>query len=488
MTERVPQLVPPHRIEALATLPLFHKLQGRKVVLAGENDGAVWKAELLAAAGADVLVLAGAAASKFENVASNPPAGRVTVIDRRWKPQDLQGAALAVAAVDNDDEARQFVSAARAAGAVVNLIDRPEFCDVQFATIVNRSPLLVAISTDGAAPVFGQAIRQRIEQILPRGLQAWAQAAKAWRPEIAAAKLDFPVRRHFWARFAHLALSRGDRPPTDADSALILKELHSHRDQPPAGRVVLVGAGPGDPDLLTIKALRALQLADVILYDDLVSPDVLELARREAKRIAVGKIGHGRSCKQDDINEMLVDLARQGQYVVRLKGGDPLIFARATEEIEIAREAGIAVDIIPGISAAQGAAASMGISLSERSVARRIQFVTAHDRDGKLPGDIAWAAIADPAVTTVVYMPRKTLAEFRDCAIASGLSPSTPAAAVWNATMPDEKRISGVIAELPEQLSGLPQQGPVLVIIGGVVRPLQSGDSCMQVEGFTSAE
>lgn len=474
MNGRNPEIVAPHRIEALATLPLFHKLQGRKVVLAGRNDGAVWKAELLAAAGADLHVFAGEAVEKFQSLAKNPPAGRITVVGRTWQPHDLQDAALAVAAVENHAEAEQFAAAARTAGAVVNIIDRPQFCDVQFATIVNRSPLVVAISTDGGAPVFGQAIRQRIEQILPRGLQKWAAAAQAWRPRVAEADLDFPVRRHFWAKFSQLALRRADHAPTEADRAAILQELQQARDNPPEGRIVLVGAGPGDPDLLTIKALRALQQADVILYDDLVSAGVLELARREAKRIAVGKIGHGRSCNQDDINAMLVSFAQQGQYVVRLKGGDPLIFARAAEEIEAANQAGIAIDMIPGISAAQGAAASLGISLSERTIARRIQFITAHDRHGKLPDDIVWAAVADPHVTTIVYMPRKTLAEFRNRAISAGLSPETPAVAIQNATLPDEVRLIAPIAALPETLSELQTQGPVLVMIGAVVRSASS--------------
>jgi uroporphyrin-III C-methyltransferase/precorrin-2 dehydrogenase/sirohydrochlorin ferrochelatase len=462
MTDRTPETLPP-RIAPLATLPLFHRIAGRKAVVAGGSQGALWKAELLLAAGAEVLVLAGhdAAAKLFEGLA-----GPLTVLSRAWAPADLAGAVLALADLSERAEAERFVAAAHAAGAVAGLIDHAELGDVQFGTIVNRSPVVLAISTDGGAPMLGQSIRTRIEAILPRGLSQWAGAAKAWRPRVKQALASFAERRAFWERFVRRAWSDADRTPAETDFASLL----AFAPEAAKGSVTLVGAGPGDPDLLTLKAVRALQAATVILYDDLVGPDVLELARREAKRIAVGKKGHGPSCKQSDINDRIVALACAGETVVRLKGGDPTIFGRATEEIAACRAAGIPVSVVPGISAAQGAAAALGISLTERREARRVQFVTGHGADGKLPCDIDWDAIADEGATTVVYMPRRTLAGFVEVAIAHGLDPATPALAIASATLPDQAEVAGTLAGIAALAQTLPAGAPVTVIIGRVAR------------------
>lgn len=430
----------PARIEAIATLPLFHRLDGRKALVVGDSAGADWKAELLAAAGAKVV--------------------RVT----NWTRADLQGAAIAVADLP-ESEAGDFAAAARAAGAVVNVIDKPDFSDVQFGTIVNRSPVVIGISTDGGSPMLGQSIRARIEGVLPLGLSGWARAAKGWRSRLRTRLADFGDRRRFWERFVAAAWNQPDQVPADSDFEALLAASPEA-----AGRVILVGAGPGDPELLTLKAVRALQSATIILYDNLVGPEVLELARREARRIAVGKSGNGPSCKQQDINDQMVELARSGEIVVRLKGGDPLVFGRATEEIAACRAAGVEVAVIPGISAAQGAAASLLFSLTERRHARRVQYVTGHGADGQLPRDIDWASIADRKATTVLYMPKKTLAEFVRKAIAGGLDPQTPAIAIASATLPDETHIGGRIADLPARAADLPAGAPALVVVGWVAR------------------
>jgi uroporphyrin-III C-methyltransferase / precorrin-2 dehydrogenase / sirohydrochlorin ferrochelatase len=429
------------RIAPLPNLPLFHKLEGRKAVVVGSSDGAVWKAELLAAAGANV---------------SRPDV---------WTPSDFDGAAIAVADLPDRKEALRFVAAAHAAGAVVNVIDQTDLCDVTFGTIVNRSPIVVGISTDGATPVLGQSIRARIEGVLPLGLSGWAKVAKAWRPRLKRQVAGFGDRRAFWQRFAAKAWAEPDRPPQDSDFDALIALAPAN-----TGRVTLVGAGPGDPELLTLKAVRALQSATVILYDHLIGPDVLELARREARRVPVGKSGHGPSCKQSDINEMIVELARAGENVVRLKGGDPLIFGRATEEIEACRIAGAEVSVIPGISAAQGAGASLLLSLTERRYARRLQFVTGHGADGKLPSDIDWISVADRKVTTVLYMPRKTLGEFVHSALRKGLNPETPAIAIASATLPEENYLAATVAQIESLACDLPPGAPVTVIIGWVTR------------------
>ena len=435
----------PARIGTLPNLPVFHKLAGRKVVVVGGSDVALWKRELAAAAGAEIVHLTDG-----------------------WTPADLEGAALAFADMPDRDEALRFIAAARAAGAPVNIIDQTDLCDFQVGTIVNRNPVVLAISTDGAAPMLGQSIRTRIESILPLGLSAWAKAAQEWRPRVKTAIADFGARRGFWQRFTDAAWRNIDRAPADADFDALVADTPASR----VGSVTLVGAGPGDPELLTLKAVRALQNATVILYDQLVTPEVLELARREAKRLAVGKTGHGPSCSQSEINRRIVELALAGETVVRLKGGDPLIFGRATEEIDACKAAGVAVSIVPGISAAQGAAASLGISLTERNTARRIQFVTGHGADGKLPSDIDWGAMADRKATTVLYMPRKTLGEFVRKALAKGLDPATPAVAVANASRPDEARIAGTIATIDDLAQALTPGAPVTVLIGWVARDL----------------
>jgi uroporphyrin-III C-methyltransferase/precorrin-2 dehydrogenase/sirohydrochlorin ferrochelatase len=438
MSLRAP-LDTPARIAPLPNMPVFHRLQGRKVVVVGDSEGADWKAELLAAAGADVLHLADG-----------------------WSPDDLRGAALAIADLPDPEP---FVAAARAHRVPVNIVDRTELCDFLFGTIVNRAPVVIAISTDGAAPMLGQSIRARIESVLPLGLSAWARAAQVWRPRLKRRFADFGARKAFWKRFTETAWQQVNRPPVDAD----FDRLAAGVPAQVRGSVTLVGAGPGDPELLTLKAVRALQTATIILYDDLVGPEILELARREAKRIAVGKAGHGPSCNQAEINARVVALARAGETVVRLKGGDPLIFGRATEEIDACRAAGIEVSIVPGISAAQGAAAALGFSLTERTRARRIQFVTGHDASGRLPADLNWGALVDREATTLLYMPRKTLAEFARKAIAKGLDPATPAVAVASATLPGQTEAAAPIAELAAAAAALPP-GPVIVIIGWVAR------------------
>jgi uroporphyrin-III C-methyltransferase/precorrin-2 dehydrogenase/sirohydrochlorin ferrochelatase len=304
--------------------------------------------------------------------------------------------------------------------------------------------------------------------VLPLGLSSWAEAAKAWRPLLKRRLADFGARRAFWKRFTETAWTNVDRVPGEADFNALMEGLPQRAE----GSVTLVGAGPGDPELLTLKAVRALQNATVILYDDLVGAEILELARREAKRVAVGKTGHGPSVPQAEINARIVALARAGETVVRLKGGDPLIFGRATEEIDACRAAGISVSLVPGISAAQGAAASLGISLTERTRARRIQYVTGHATDGELPSDLDWSAVADRRATTIIYMPRKTLREFVRKALGRGLDPATPAVAIASATRPSETTVCGTVSDIAALAETLPAGAPVTVILGWVARDL----------------
>jgi uroporphyrin-III C-methyltransferase / precorrin-2 dehydrogenase / sirohydrochlorin ferrochelatase len=461
---RAPAPLRSARMGALARLPAFFALEDKRAIVAGGTQAAAWKAELLSAAGARVEVFAPAPGEEFLALAADPPRGAIAIHERAWVNDDFAGAAIAVADCADDAEAADFAAAARAAGVPVNVIDRPAFCDFSFGAIVNRSPLVIGISTDGASPVFGQAVRAKIEALIPKGFAGWAEAARAWRPRVQALALPFRGRRGFWERFADRAVAAPNAAPADSELDDLLKPAAGQN----AGAVVLVGAGPGDPELLTLRALRALQSADVILFDDLVSTDILDFARREAKKMLVGKTGHAPSCKQDDINALMISLAKAGRRVVRLKGGDPMIFGRADEEILACRAAGIGVEVVPGITTAQGAASRLLVSLTRREQARRVQYITGHGRDGKLPADIDWASLADPAVTTVVYMPTRTLPELVTCAVQAGLDPATPALAVEQATRADERVIAATIADLPARLAAEPPSGPVVVMIGRV--------------------
>jgi len=466
---RAPSEIQPPRIGPLARLPAFFALESRRAVVAGGSPAVTWKAELLSAAGASVDVFVLDPSEEMLALAAAPSRGAIVLHRCIWTASDLDGAAIAVADCADDREAVQFAAAARAAGVPVNIIDRPAFSDFTFGAIVNRSPLVIGISTDGASPVFGQAIRAKIEALIPKGFARWAAAARTWRPRIQALALPFRGRRSLWEKFTARAIAEPNRAPVDAE----LDALLAPDSAPEAGSVVLVGAGPGNPELLTLRAVRALQSADVILFDDLVATDILDFARREAKKMLVGKTGHRDSCRQDDINALMISLAMAGRQVVRLKGGDPMIFGRADDEIAACRAAGVAVEVVPGITTAQGAASRLLISLTRRAEARRVQYITGHaagnnGRAGKLPSDIDWQALADPAVTTVVYMPAKTLPELVAAAVKAGLDPATPAVAVERATRPNERVIASTIAALPARFAAEPPTGPIVVMIGRV--------------------
>lgn len=463
--QRSPSELPPPRMQALSRLPVFFSLAGKRVVIAGGNPAAAWKTELLAAAGASVEVFAPSPCEEMLEVAGEPPAGSVEIFASEWHAAVLDGCVLAIGSFDDAGDAARFLAACRVAGVPCNVIDKPDFCDFSFGAIVNRSPMVVAISTDGAAPVFAQAIRSRIEAMLPKGFASWAAAARSWRDAMKKSGLPFNGRRLFWQNFTKHALQDPNSTPTDDDFERLLQETRAQAPAAEIGSVTLVGAGPGDPELLTLRAVRALQSADVILFDDLVSREVLDFARREARRMLVGKTGHGPSCKQSEINALMIGLARSGRRVVRLKGGDPMIFGRAGEEIEACRKAGVALEVVPGITAAQGAASRLRISLTHRNAARRVQYLTGHGEDGALPADIDYASLADPRATTIVYMPKKTLGALVEKAVAAGLDPATPALAISQATRPDETLVSASIGDLAK--ATLPD-GPTIVMIGNV--------------------
>ena len=462
--QRMPREAAPRRMAPLARLPIFLDLNGKRVVVAGGADAAAWKAELLAAAGARVDVFAIEAEATMAALLVREP-DSIRHHPRSWAPADLNGAVLAILDACDDAEASAFSAAAHAAGAIANVIDRPAFCDAQFGSIVNRSPVVIGISTDGAAPVLGQAIRRRIETLLPPALAAWAGLAKSLR---GAVRLRLPTtgqRRAFWERFAERAFSRA---PDMTDPVKLLHEISATTVA--RGHVTLVGAGPGDAELLTLKAMRALQSADVILFDDLVSDAVLELARREARRMLVGKRGGRDSCRQDDITALMIRLARQGKRVVRLKSGDPMIFGRAGEEIADLREAGIAVDVVPGITTALALAATLGISLTNRSCAQSLRLVTGHGRHGDLPEELDWRGLADPCTTLVFYMAGRTAPAIARRLLAEGLAGDTPVSIAAGVSRAEEACWHGCLGDVAAGLSADMGSRPVVIGIGRALR------------------
>lgn len=454
----------PGRIEPLAKLPVFVSLRDRTAVVVGGSAAAAWKVELLAAAGAGVTVFAEDLSPEMRGVAENA-AGPVDVHSRAWREDDLAGTAIAVADLETEAEALRFAAAARRAGVPYNVIDKPAHCSIQFGAIVNRSPVVIGISTDGAAPVLGQAIRRRIETLLPAGLAAWAGAAQGFRASLKGLLPSPERRRAFWRAFAELSFT--EAPLGDLEARLRLLAGHQGAEGQGLPGVTLVGAGPGDAGLLTLNAVRALQSADVILFDDLVSQEVLDLARREAKRLLVGKRGGRASCRQEEINALMVKLAKQGKRVVRLKAGDPMIFGRAGEEIAELEAAGIPVEVVPGITAAAGAAARLGVSLTHRDCAQSLQLVTAHSRKGGLPRDVDWQRLADPRSTLMFYMGARTGAEAAARLMEEGLAADTPVVVMTAVSRPEEKVEALTLSEL-EARGEIAHEHPVLIGVGRV--------------------
>ncbi|MEX6505789.1 siroheme synthase CysG [Jiella sp. M17.18] len=455
---------------ALASLPVFFDLAGKRAVMAGGGAGAAWKAELLAAAGAGVDLYVprdDLGEEMAELLGAKPSSGRIVHHDRPWSADVFAGAAIAVGDIDSEAEAQAFACAARAAGVPVNVVDKPAFCDFRFGSIVNRSPVVVGISTDGAAPILGQAIRRRIETLLPPALAGWAALASKLRGEVMDRLAPGPLRRAFWERFSDSAFTT--RPPgaeAEGDARGFVADLA--RSPAAGGRVTLVGAGPGEAELLTLKAVRALQAADVILFDDLVSDDILELARREAKRMLVGKRAARESCRQEDINALMVQFAKAGKHVVRLKSGDVSVFGRAGEELDELRREAIPVAIVPGITAASALAAAFGVSLTHRDRAQQVRFVTGHSKKGGLPEDLEWTALADDHATTIFYMGGRMAGKIAERLIANGLPAGTPVAVAANLSRDDETRAAGTLENLGAIVARIGVDRPILIGVGRV--------------------
>ena len=470
LVSRKPAETAPPRIGRLSKLPVFFDLAGKRAVVAGGTAAAAWKCELLAAAGARVEVYAETPEPEMVALIAaatdNPVTHHARACNAQtWTPDIFAGAAMALADIESESEAAAFAKAAQAAGVPVNIIDKPAYCQFQFGSIVYRSPVVIGISTDGAAPILGQAIRQRIETLLPPWLAQWGALARDVRSIVMARLAKGAPRRRFWERFAERAFATAPTPGERSNLASVVDALKLGTSSQ-VGHVTLVGAGPGDAELLTLKAVRALQAADVILYDDLVATEVIELARREARRMMVGKRGQRESCRQEDINELMIKLARQGKHVVRLKSGDPMIFGRAGEEIAELEKHGIGVTVVPGITAALAAASSLGISLTHRDHAHSVRFVTGHARNGELSSDLDWRGLADPQTTVVFYMGGRTAPAIADRLMAEGLSAATPVVVMSGVSRRNEQRWCGTLKDIAQGIGTIEHSQPVLIGIG----------------------
>lgn len=443
--------------------PAFLDLQSASALIVGGGAIAVRKLDLLSQAGASVTVISPTAAS---GIAERAKDGSLRWLARRFDPADVNGMRIVIAATDDWGINAAVAAAAREAGVPVNVVDDAALSTFIVPAIVDRSPLVVAISSGGVAPMLARRLRAQIELLLDESWGRLALFAEGWRVRIRAGFADLAARRHFYDWLLDGPVAAFVRAGRETDADLLLGERLAEGFPAPAGFVTLVGAGPGDPELLTLRALRALQEADVILTDRLVSTQVLARARRDAEVIDVGKTPGGHGARQERINRMMVVKARRGRRVVRLKGGDPFVFGRGGEELEYLQRHGIAFEVVPGITAALACAAYAGIPLTHRDHAQGLQFVTAHCRESL--DSIDWPGLARPGQTLAFYMGVKELEAIRDRLLEAGLAPSVPAALVENGTRQAQRVVVTDLAALPVVAQRHSVGSPSMLFVGDV--------------------
>ena len=443
-------------------LPIFCRLDNKPVLLVGGGEVAERKARLLLDAGAQLTVVAPELDPELAELAAN---GTIEWLDAEFAPAHLTGKWLVVAATDRREVNALVYQSANMARIFANVVDDPKRSSFIMPSIIDRSPLMVAISSGGKAPVLARLLREKLEALLPQHLGAVAAFAGSLRERVKARFATMGERRRFWERLLGTdrlgqALARGD----SASANQLADNLFADESQT-GGEVVLVGAGPGDPGLLTLHALRQMQQADVVVYDRLVSDEVMALVRRDAKRIFVGKQAGNHCVPQEGINQLLLEEAKKGQRVVRLKGGDPFIFGRGGEELETLVGTGIGFQVVPGITAASGCAAYAGIPLTHRDHAQSVRFVTAHGKGGAQ--DLDWPLLAKDRQTLVFYMGLSSCATIREQLLTHGKAGDTPVALIERGTQPCQRVIRGTLDRLPELAVGV--ESPALIMVGSVV-------------------
>jgi len=449
-------------------LPIFFDINGQHCLVVGGGEVAARKASLLVRAGGIVHVVTEQASPGIEQVVGECQGAAIR--KKAYDANDLEGVSIVVAATDDGAVNRQVSHDAQSRKLLVNVVDHPELCNFIFPAIIDRSPIVVGVSSGGKSPVLARMIRARLESLIPASYGRLAHLAGSMRDKVKARYTTINERRQFWedtlsgpiAEYVFAGKEKVAREMLEKR----LEEVHS--DPQHVGEVYLVGAGPGDPDLLTFRALRLMQQADVVLYDRLVSPEVLDLVRRDAQRINVGKARDKHTVPQDQINQYLVDLALEGHRVCRLKGGDPFIFGRGGEEIDKLAEAGIGFQVVPGITAAAGCASYSGIPLTHRDYSQSVTFVTGHLKDGTIKLD--WDALARERQTLVFYMGLVGLETICKELVGHGLPKKTPVALVQQGTTRHQREFIGDLSTISGIVKKNDVHAPTLIIVGDVVK------------------
>jgi uroporphyrin-III C-methyltransferase/precorrin-2 dehydrogenase/sirohydrochlorin ferrochelatase len=447
-------------------LPLFFNIRQRPCLVIGGGDVAARKVETLLRAGAKVTVVSPLLDARLNR---HLAAGEIVHVAETFDAGHLDGCVLAVAATDDETVNARVSALAQQRNIPVNVVDRPELCSFVFPSVIDRDPVTVAVSTAGAAPVLARLLRARLETLIPASYGRLAELAARFRQAVKARLPAGAARRRFWEETLQGPVAEMVYAGRDEAAAHALQAELDKADAAALrrGEVYLVGAGPGDPDLLTFRALRLMQQCDVVLYDRLVQPAVLDLVRREAERVYVGKRRSFHALRQEEINATLVKLAREGKRVLRLKGGDPFIFGRGGEEIATLAEEGIPFQIVPGVTAANGCAVYAGIPLTHRDFAQSVLFVTGHLKDGGM--NLNWEALIQPAQTVVVYMGLTGLELLCQELMAHGMAAAMPVALVEQGTTEKQRVLTGTLESMPGIVAGQDVHAPTLLIIGEVV-------------------
>lgn len=444
--------------------PIFVTLNSQPCLVVGGGPVALRKIRLLRKANASITVVAPDVCVELITEFGD----EITHIQRKFTAEDIAGYRLIIAATNDPAVNKQISALAQAVNIPVNVVDQPELCSFITPSIIDRSPVLIAVSTGGQAPVLARTLRTRLEAFIPASYGSLASAMGRFRDRLKSVLPEETDRRRFWDRIVNGAIGEMylSGRQVQADELLSAAVANANPSQT-KGEVWLVGAGPGDPDLLTFRALRLMQQADVVLYDRLVSPEILELTRRDADRLYVGKARSDHAVPQEKINQLLLELALEGKNVLRLKGGDPFIFGRGGEEISLLAESGVNFQIVPGITAASGCATYAGIPLTHRDHAQSCLFVTGHLKDNTV--DLNWPLLATPNQTVVVYMGLIGLPVICERLIAHGVAPSMPIALIEQGTTRDQKVYTGTLATMPDLIANQEVKAPTLIIIGSVV-------------------
>jgi uroporphyrin-III C-methyltransferase/precorrin-2 dehydrogenase/sirohydrochlorin ferrochelatase len=445
-------------------LPIFINIRGRNCLVIGGGEIAARKSTMLLRAGGKVTVIAPALGHEVQVMADE---GKLQHLQKNFSPEDITDYALVIACTDDQQVNQQAHDAAMSRNIPVNVVDNPALCSFIVPSIIDRSPIVAAVSSGGVSPVLARIIRARLETLIPSSYGRLADIAAEYRDKVKNKFSNINDRRYFWEKIlqgniAEMVLAGQENAARHA----IEQELNQSRDST-VGEVYLVGGGPGDPDLLTFRALRLMQQADVIVHDRLVSKEVLDLCRRDAEMIYVGKERNKHAVPQEGINDMLVRLAKEGKRVCRLKGGDPFIFGRGGEEIETLVEEGVPFQVVPGITAAAGVASYSGIPLTHRDYSQSVVFVTGHLKDGSM--NLNWPGLVQPNQTIVFYMGLVGLKVICEQLIKHGMPAATPISLVQKGTTQEQKIVIGTLETMPGIVDEADIQPPTLIIVGEVV-------------------